>query len=72
MIVMINERLYLRFQVGREEVVVQQDAVLQGLMPSFDLALRLRMIRCPPNVSHFLVTQPFSKLARDVAGAVVR
>ena len=33
-IVMINESPDLRFQVCREEVVFQQDAVLQGLMPS--------------------------------------
>ena len=41
MVVMINECLDLRFEVCREEVVVQQDAVFQGLMPSLDLALCL-------------------------------
>ena len=50
MIVMINECLDLRFEVCREEVVLQQDAVFQGLMPSLDLALCLRVIRCPPAV----------------------
>ena len=50
MIVMINECLDLRFQVCREEVIFQQDAVLQGLMPPLYLALCLRMIRCPPDV----------------------
>ena len=44
MIVMIGERLNLRFQVGRKEVVLKQDAVLQGLVPSLDLALCLRVI----------------------------
>ena len=34
MIVMINECLDLRFEVCREEVVVQQDEVFQGLMSS--------------------------------------
>ena len=47
MIIMIDECLDLGFQVCREKVVFQQDAVLQGLMPSFDLALSLRMIRRP-------------------------
>jgi len=61
-IVMIDERLNLRFQVGREEVVFQQDAVLQGLMPSFDLALSLRVVGRTPDVPHFLVAQPFSQL----------
>ena len=72
MIVMIDECLDLRFQICREEVVVQQNAVFQGLMPSLDLALCLRVIRCPPDVSHFVVTQPSSQLARDVDGSVVR
>ena len=72
MIVMIDERLDLRFQVCREEVVLQQDAVFQGLMPSLYLALCLRVIRRTPDVPHFLVAQPFSQFTRDVAGAVVR
>ena len=57
MIVMIDECLNLRFQVCWEEVVFQQDPVLQGLMPPLDLALSLRMIRCAPDVAHFLVAQ---------------
>jgi hypothetical protein len=59
MIVMIDECLDLRFQICREEVVVQQDAVFQGLMPSLYLALCLRVIWCTPDVPHFFVTQPF-------------
>ena len=69
---MLDERLDLRFQVCREEVVVQQNAVLQCLVPSLNLALSLRMIRCPPDVAHFLVAQSLSQLTRDVAGAVIR
>ena len=72
MIVMIDERLNLRFQVGRKEVILKQDAVLQGLVPSLDLALCLRVIWCTPDVSHFPVVQPFSQLTRDVAGPIVR
>ena len=45
MIVVINERLDLCLQICREEVVLQQDAVFQGLMPSLDLALCLRVAR---------------------------
>ena len=44
MIVVIDEQLDLLFQITRQEVVFQQYPVLQGLMPTFDLALRLRMI----------------------------
>jgi hypothetical protein len=50
MIVIINEYLDLRFEVYREEVVVQENAVLQGLMPSFDLAVCLRVISILPCV----------------------
>jgi hypothetical protein len=53
-IVMIDECLDLRFQVCREEVVFQQDAVLQGLVPSLDLALCLRVIWCPLTCLIFL------------------
>ena len=57
MIVMIDECVDLRFEVCREEVVVQQDAVFQGLVPSFDLALCLRMIRCTPVAVRFLIRE---------------
>jgi len=43
MIVMIDECLDRRFQVCREEVVIQQNSVLQGLVPSLDFALCLRV-----------------------------
>ena len=72
MIVVGDEPLDAGVEIARQEVVLQQDAVLQRLMPALDLALRLRMIRCPPDVSHFLITQPFSLLTRDVAGPIVR
>ena len=41
MIVMLDESRDLRFEVFLEEVVFQQDAVLQRLVPALDLALRL-------------------------------
>ena len=71
MIVMINECLELRVEVCREEVVVQQDSVFQGLMPSLDLALSLGVIRRTAGVFHAFVLQPFSQLSRDIAGAVI-
>ncbi len=51
MIVVIDERLDLGFETARQEVVLQQDAVLQGLMPTFDLALGLRVIGRPMDIS---------------------
>ena len=36
-VVMIDERRDLPLEITRQEVVFQQDAVLQGLVPSLDL-----------------------------------
>ena len=43
MVVVIDEGVDSGFQVAGQIVVFQQDAVLQGLMPAFDLALCVRM-----------------------------
>lgn len=39
MIVVVDEVFDLSFEITRQGVVFEQDAVLQGLMPPFDLAL---------------------------------
>lgn len=44
-IVVIDEGFILRFIVTWQVAVFQQNAVFQGLVPSFDLALGLRMNR---------------------------
>jgi hypothetical protein len=49
-IVMIDEGVDLRFESTRQEVVFEQDAVLQRLVPSLDLALGLGMVRGEPRV----------------------
>ena len=72
MVVVIDERFDLGFEICREEVVVQQDTVLQRLMPTLDLALCLWVIRRPADMTHVPVLQPFGQVAGDVAGAVVR
>jgi hypothetical protein len=38
---MFEEGFDLEFKIARKEVVLQQDAVLERLMPALDLALRL-------------------------------
>src|ERR1700746_988660 len=43
-VVVVDERGDLGFEIARQEVVFQQDAVLQGLVPALDLALSHRMI----------------------------
>ena len=53
-VVMLHERFDLGLQVLWQEVVFQQDAVLQGLVPAFDLALCLRMEGCAAHMAHLL------------------
>ena len=49
-----------------EEVVFEQDAVLQGLVPSFDFALGLGMHRCAANMFHAVVLEVFGQIPCDV------
>ena len=72
MVVVLDEGLDLGLEVTGQEVVFQQDAVLQGLVPALDLALCLRMHRGAAHVAHVPGLDVFRQLARDVAGAVIR
>ena len=65
-IVVSDEGTDLVFQSTRQEVVLQQDAVLQRLMPALDLALGLGVMRCAANMVYFLILQPFSQIAGDI------
>src|SRR5262245_26780523 len=62
MVVVLDESRDLAFEIARQVVVFQQDAVLQRLMPAFDLALCLGMVGCTANVLHALAVQPFSEI----------
>ena len=42
-VVILDERADLAFKITGEGLVLQQNPVLHGLMPAFDLALGLRM-----------------------------
>ena len=44
-VVVIHEGFNVDLKISGEEVVFQQDAILQGLVPSFNLAPGLGMIR---------------------------
>ena len=70
-VVMLDEGLDLLFEIAREEVILQQHAVLQGLMPALDLALGLWVEGCAAHVAHLVGLDVFGQLARDVAGAIV-
>ena len=67
---MIDEGFNLSFEVTWQEVVFKQNAVFQGLLSTFDLALGLRMIRCPRESASCLCRATIGKFARDVAGSV--
>src|ERR1700722_6274147 len=51
-IISLDERGELPFEISPEKVMLQQDAVLERLMPALDLALRLRMVRGSADVLH--------------------
>ena len=44
-VVVGDERRDLGFEIAGQEVVFQQDAVLEGLVPALDLALGLSVVR---------------------------
>ena len=45
MVVMRHDGGDLAFEIAGQVIVLQQDAILEGLMPALDLALGLRVIR---------------------------
>ena len=63
MVVVLDEGFNLSFEITWHEVVLQQNAVLQGLLPTLDLALSLGMIRRTARVLHAFVLQPFRQFA---------
>ena len=63
---MIDKGADLGFEIAGQVIILQQDPVLQRLMPALDLALALRVIRCASDVVHFLILQPFSQIAGDI------
>ena len=49
---MVDEGADLPFQISGQEVVLQQNPVLHGLMPALDLALGLGMMWRTADVIH--------------------
>ena len=65
-VVMLDEGVGSLPEIAGQDVVLQQDAVLQGLVPALDLALGLRVIWGTADLIHLPVFQPIGQLARDV------
>ena len=61
-IVVLDEGLDLGLKVSLQIVVLQQDAVLQGLMPALDLALGLGVVGSATDVLHVTVIEPFGQV----------
>src|SRR5208337_4233698 len=70
-IVVSDEDLDLSFEFAWQVIVLEQDTVLERLMPALDLALGHRMIRRATDVPDILAIEPFGQVCRDIAGAVV-
>lgn len=70
-VVVLDERLDLDLKVAGQEVVFQEDAVLQGLVPALDLALGQRMSRGTAHMAHLPGLDVFGEFASDLAGAIV-
>ena len=51
-VILLHERFDLGFQILWQEVILQQYAVLQGMVPAFDLALCLRMEGYAAHMAH--------------------
>ena len=70
-VVLVDEGGDGGFQFPFEEVVFEQDAVFQGLVPAFDFALGLGMHRRAANMFHALVLEVFGQIPRNVGRAIV-
>ena len=70
-IVVLNEARDLGFEITGQIIVLEQNAVLERLVPALDLALGLGMARSAANMQQAVVLQPFGEVARDVARSIV-
>ena len=71
-IVVLDEGVDLPLEISGQIIVVEQDAVLQGLVPTLDLSLGLGMIWGAAYVLHVLVFEPLGQIARDVRSSHCR
>src|ERR1041384_1886865 len=70
-VVVVDEGRDLGFEVAGEEVVFQQDAVFEGLVPTLDLALGHWMIGRTAEMFDVASTEPVGQVARDITGTVI-
>ena len=70
-VVVLNEGGDGRLELTLQVAVLEQDPDLEGLMPVFDLAQRLRVIWSSTDMIHAVLVKVFGKVAGDITGAVV-
>src|SRR6478736_810568 len=70
-IVVLDEGGDLPFEIARQVIVVEQNAVLQGLVPALDLSLGLRVIRSAAAMLHVLAFEPSGQIVRDVTRPII-
>ena len=71
-VIVLDECLNIGFKRAWQIVIFQQDAVLYGLMPALDLALRLGMGGRAADMLDAMLRQPLGKLIRDKARPIIR
>lgn len=62
-VIISQEGRDLLLKFSRQIVIVQQEPVLQRLMPALNLPLCLRMIRRATDMFDFFVVEPFCEIA---------
>jgi len=70
-VVVIDEGVDLGLEIAGQIIVLEQDAVLQRLVPALNLSLGLGMEGSATDVSDTAVVEPFRQIAGDVTGAIV-
>jgi hypothetical protein len=65
-IVVLDEGIDLLLEISWQIVVFEQNAVLQGLMPTLDLSLSLGVIGCSAHMRHVFALEPRGQIFRDV------
>ena len=70
-VVVLYKRGDLSFKVAGQVVVLQQDAVLERLVPALDLTLSLWMVRSTAHMAHVLAAKPMCQFSGDIAGTII-
>ena len=71
-VIVLDEGVDLLLEIAGQIIVFEQNAVLQGLMPTLDLSLGLGMIWGAAYMLHAVVFEPLGQIVRDVRRAIVR